>query len=541
MRYAFDDYVLDPALREMRYRGDVVHAEPQVFDLLLYLVRHRDRVITTEELIDTVWEGRHVSESTIRSRINAARRLIGDNGDRQVLVRTVPRKGLRFVGSVAEEEGHSRIHDRDVAPGSGVPIHEDQDATSYLPAGSIAAPGRAGMKPVVAVLPFANLGDDPLQAHLADGFTEDIITILAKHRSLTMIARNSVFAFKGRAGDARQAGGELGADYVVEGSVRRLGDELRITAHLIQTANGQLIWADRFDGPMEGLFELQDEITNTIVASIEPQIGSVERAVAARRRPSSLQAWDRMQLGISHLYRANLQDNLEAQSLLKVACDQDPKLAQAHAHLAYAVLLSMLYFDAEPEAARLAEAEERARLAMELDDQDAMIRFVYGRVLLARRSYADALLELEQAVEINPALAIGHCGVGDSLAYEGRYREAFPYFQRAIELSPHDPQRWAFHAYRALAHLFARQFRLAADWARKATHTPNCHYWPYAHRVAALGHIGEEAECLSALEALLARKPDFNCGLARERLFYIKDPDQLNVYLEGLRKAGTRE
>ena len=538
MQFAFDDYVVDPQLREVRCRDELVHAEPQVFDLLLHLVRNRDRVVTLDELIETVWAGRHVSESTIRNRINAARSLVGDDGGRQGLIMTIPRKGLRFVGHVIEEAGGSGRGDMDATGSSNLQILENQEASRPLPAGPPTTAGRDGTKPIVAVLPFTNLGGDPIHEHLADGLSEDIITILAKHRSLLVIARNSVFAFKGRAGDVRLAGAELGADYVVEGSVRRLGDDLRVTAHLIQTTSGQLIWADRFDRPMEALFDMQDEITNTIVASIEPQIGSVERAVAARRKPSSLHAWDLMQLGISHLYRANFQDNLEAQRLLRSASEQDPTLAQAHAHLAYATLLSMLYFDAEPEETRLAEVQNTASRAMELDDQDAMVRFVYGRVLLTRRSYADALLELEQSVVLNPALAIGYCGVADSLAYEGRYSEAFPYFQRAIELSPHDPQRWAFHAYRALAHLFARQFRLAADWARKATHIPNCHYWPYAHRVAALGHLGEDAKCGPALEALLAKRPGFNCRLARERLFYIKDSGQIDLYVEGLRKAG---
>ena len=539
MQFAFDDYVIDASLREVRCRGEVVHAEPQVLDLLLHLVRNRDRLVTIDELIDTVWEGRHVSESTIRNRINAARKLVGDDGSRQSVIRTVPRKGLRFVGNVTEEAGGALNDGRDAAGSNIFQIHDGQDVSAAVADMLPAAPGREATKPIVAVLPFTNLGGDPLQEHLADGLSEDIITILAKHRSLMVIARNSVFAFKDRAGDVRQAGAELGADYVVEGSLRRIADNLRVTAHLIQTTSGQLIWGNRFDRPIDSLFEMQDEITNTIVASIEPQIGSVERAVAARQRPSSLQSWGLMQLGISHLYRANLKDNLEAQRLLRSACEQDRGLAQAHAHLAYAILLSMLYFDAEPEDARLVEAQELARKALELDDQDAMVRFVYGRVLLARRSYADALQELQQSVALNPALAIGYCGVADSLAYEGRYSEAFPHFQRAIELSPHDPQRWAFHAYRALAHLFARQFRLAADWARKATHIPNCHYWPYAHRVAALGHLAEDDECKSALEALLAKRPGFGRRMARQRLFYIKDTDQLALYDEGLKKAGV--
>jgi adenylate cyclase len=405
-------------------------------------------------------------------------------------------------------------------------IHDGQDVSSPGTDGVQPAPGREATKPIVAVLPFTNLGGDPLQEHLADGLSEDIITILAKHRSLVVIARNSVFAFKGRAGDVRQAGAELGADYVVEGSVRRLGDDLRVTAHLIQTASGQLIWADRFDRPMEALFEMQDEITNTIVASIEPQIGSVERAVAARRKPSSLQAWDLMQLGISHLYRANLKDNLEAQRLLKSACDQDPGLAQAHAHLAYATLLSMLYFDAEPEEPALPKPRnghaERWNWTIRTPWSGSSTGgcFWHGAATPMRcwnsnsrwcstRPWRSAIAAWATRWPMKAATARRFPTSSARSNSARTIRSAGPFMPTARS-----------------AHLFARQFRLAADWARKATHIPNCHYWPYAHRVAALGHLGEEDECVSALEALLAKRPDFNRRMARERLFYIKDPDQ---------------
>lgn len=523
MRYSFQGYMLDSGLRELRHRDGPVPAEPQVFDLVLCLLRNRHRVVGTDELLDTVWEGRHVSESTIRNRINAARKLVGDDGNRQSIIRTVPRRGLRFVADVTEDD----------TAGSAGAAHEAATAAS-----EIGPRIRPDQRPVIAVLPFANLSGDPLQEHLGDGICEDIITILARHRTLTVVARNSVFAFKGRADDVRRTGSALGADYVVEGSVRRADGDLRVTAHLIGTATGQLIWADVFDRRIEDLFEVQDAITHMIAGNVEPQIGSAERERAERKKPSSLRAWDLFQLGTTHLFKATLKDNREAQRLLRLAIEHDPGLAQAHAHLSYAILLSMLYFEVDPEESRLDEALGLARAAMELDDRDAMIRFVYGRALLARRDYADALRELEQAVALNPALAVGFCGLGDSLAYEGRYSESFPYFQRAIELSPHDPQRWAFHAYRALAHLFAGQFRLAADWANKATHIPKCHYWPYAHRVAALGHLGEKEEYEPAVKALLAKRPGFNCRIARERLFYIKDPEQLALYVSGLEKAG---
>src|SRR5262249_12281204 len=155
----------------------------------------------------------------------------------------------------------------------------------------------------------------------------------------------------------------------------------------------------------------------------------------------------------------------------------------------------------------------------ELDDKDGLLRFKYGRALLARRAYGDALAELETAVELNPSLAVIYCGLGDTLAYEGRISEAIPYFQKAIDLSPHDPLRWAFYSYRALAHIFAREFELANDWALRATRIPNAHYWAFAHRVSALGHLERPDERAQGVNDLLQRKPDFSCSFARKRLF----------------------
>jgi TolB-like protein/DNA-binding winged helix-turn-helix (wHTH) protein len=546
MRYAFDEFVLDPALRELRCGDRIVHAEPQAFDLILHLLRNRERVVSQDELLEVVWDGRLVSESTFRSRVNAARRLLGDDGRQQRLIRTVARKGLRFQGEVVEHGIATSQEAEEQRPAAGQGVDDWPATETGAPSGSAGertfpeASDKGDRKPVVAVLPFTNLSGDPDQEHIGDGITEDITTVLVKYRSLLIVARNSAFSFKGRVGDVRQVGADLGADYIVEGSVRRTDGRIRVTAHLIETASGRLIWGDSYDRRVEELFELQDAITAMIASSIEPRIGSEER-LRVERKPGNLDAWDLFHLGISHLFKATRKDNREAQRFLRLAIDHDGALAQAYAYLAYAILLSMLYFDAEPEEQRLAEALELARRGIELDPQDAMIRFVHGRALLATRNYRDALDELETAVEMNPTLAIGHCGVGDSLAYEGRFNEAFPHFQRAIELSRYDPQRWAFHAYRALAHLFAREFHLASSWAQKATCVPNCHYWPFSHRVAALGHLQDSEELEKAVPELLKRRPGFTCGLARERLFYIEDSEQLGLYLEGLRRAGIPE
>jgi tetratricopeptide (TPR) repeat protein len=198
----------------------------------------------------------------------------------------------------------------------------------------------------------------------------------------------------------------------------------------------------------------------------------------------------------------------------------------------------MVYFDADPLETRLAEAVELGRTAVALDEQDALCRFMYGRALIASGRYKDALDELQTAREINPNLAVVHCGLGDSLTYEGRIREAIPFFEAAIGLSPHDPMRWAFLSYRALAHIFAGEFAEAAKWAYKATRVPNCHYWAFSHRVVALAHEGKQHECKAAVGDLLQRHPDFSQTMAERRLFYVKDPKQIASYIDGLRKAG---
>jgi len=184
------------------------------------------------------------------------------------------------------------------------------------------------------------------------------------------------------------------------------------------------------------------------------------------------------------------------------------------------------------------EAVALARRGVELDDQDALTRFGYGRALLARRAYADALAELQSALELNPNLAVVYCGLGDSLTYEGRFGDAIPFFEKAISLSPYDPQRWAFYSYRALAHLLAGEFDAALEWSTKATRVPNCHYWPFAHRVSALGHLDRTKLVADAKAELLQRQPKFSCDFAEQRLFYIKNRGHIERYLEGLRKAG---
>lgn len=523
MRFSFDSCVLDTDRRELLNAGQAVPVEPQVFDLLHYLLRERDRVVSKNELIETVWHGRIVSESTLSSRINAARKAVGDSGEQQCMIRTYPRRGVRFVGRV-EETG---------ANGA---------ATAVAPQPS--AGGRGGeppaAKPRVAVLPFKNMSDDPRLSHIAEGLSEDTIASLSCHRSLDLLSPSPNGSSPAHAADIRAVGTECGAGYVVAGSVRQAGKAARVTAQLFETPAGRHLWSEQHDLALDDAAPSLDQVIARIAASVEREVSAAERIRSQHKPQESLQGSDFLQLGLTHFYRANRDDNLQAQQLFRQAIALDPSLAQARAFLSYSIVLAMVYFDAPVDDRSLEDAIEIAREGTELDDRDAMIRFAFGRAMLARKDYASALAAMRAAVELNPSMAIAHCGLADSLAYEGRFDEALPYFQKAIDLSPYDPQRWAFMSYRSLMHLFAGQFAEAAEWAEKATQVPGAHYWPHAHRVAALGHLGAHAEIPGAVAQLERVKPGFSADFARERLFFIKSESHLRIYLDGLTKAGLR-
>ncbi len=527
MDILFEDFVLAPHRRELNHHGAVVALEPQVFDLLVHLVRHRDRVVGKDELVGAVWAGRVVSDSTIESRISLLRKALGDDGQHQRLVRTYARKGLRFVGEVREDDPADRI---EILSSQGRPI--PVVSTAHWPAGG---------RPTVAVLPLLNLGCDPDQDHVCDGIAADLIALLARERSLLVMSRNSSFALRGQDLDARRLGAALGADYLVEGSFQRAKQRLHITFGLVDARDGRTVWAERYDRDADDIFAVQDDIAAQIAGRVGPEISLCARQRVLRQPPQSLQAWDAFHLGMAHLYKVTRCDNQQAQDWLRRAIGLDPGFAQAHAYLAYAIVLSMLYFEADPRPQRIDEAVAIATESTVLDDRDAVARFALGRALTIRQDYDDAMAELAMATDLNPALAIGWCALADAHAYVGEFEQAFRLFRKAMDLSPHDPMRWAFHSYRALAHLFAGEFENAADFARQAIRMPQCHYWPYVHRAAALGHLGEHSEAREAVAELLRVRPGFSCALARERLFYIRSAPQRDRYADGLRRAGLAE
>src|SRR5262245_61990427 len=275
MRYLFEDYALDTERRELR-RGDAsVAIQPQVFDLLAYVVENRQRVVSRDDLIAQVWDGRIVSESALARCINGARSAIGDSGETQRLIKTLPRKGLRFVGVVREEQASFGL--------AGAPAVETE-----RPVPTLALPDR----PSIAVLPLENTSGDKDQDYFCDGITDDIITELSRFSDLFVIARNSSFQYRGKTIDVRQVGRELGVRYVLQGSIRRVGDRVRISVQLADAVTGTHRWAERYDRQLEDVFAVQDEMARTIAAILAAHVNKAEIERTLQKPPAAWQAYD---------------------------------------------------------------------------------------------------------------------------------------------------------------------------------------------------------------------------------------------------------
>lgn len=515
---SFGPYRFEASSGRLWRGGQELLLTPKAAAVLAVLIARAGQLVSKQDLFATAWADTAVGDDALTSCIRELRRALGDEPKRPRFIETRHRRGYRFMAALSPS------------------ARRDADRGAPRP-----TPAEGGGKPTVVVLPFENMSGDPDQGYFSDGVSEDIITALSRHRSLLVIARGPAFAFKGHPTDSRTVGARLGADYVVEGSVGKIGRRLRIRARLVESETGRYVWSEHYEREVDEVFDLRDEITAAIAGRIEPEVGASERRRVEGRPAEDLDTWDLFHLGQVHFYRFTAEGNLEAQRLWRRAIERGTRQAAVYASLSYAMVLSMIYFDADPADAYLSEAVALARRSVELDDRDALAHFAHGRALLVRQAYQEALAVLQQALELNPCLAVVHCGLGDSLAYEGRFAEAIPHFERAISLSPYDPQRWAFHSYRALAHLFAGDFELAQDWSQKATRMPNCHYWAFAHRVSALGHLEQGAALPLAKAELLERKGDFSRGFARRRLFYVRNARDVELYVEGLRKAGIAE
>ncbi len=410
------------------------------------------------------------------------------------------------------------------------------------PAGALGATDSPPLpdKPSIAVLPFDNMSGDPEQEYFSDGISEDIITELSRFHWLFVIARNSSFAFKGQSVDIREVGRKLGVRYVVEGSVRRTGNRVRITAQLIDAVNDNHMWAERYDRDLEDIFAVQDEVTRSIVSNIEPQLASSERQRAHRKSTDSLGAWECYQRGLWHLYQYQAEDSIEALKFLQRAIELDPNFASAFAGLAFTLYYNVILgFSREP-AADIARALEAGTTAVRVDENDPFAHVALGRVYTAKGEHGAAIQSCDRAITLNPSYASAHFGRAHSLWMSGRPEDAIRSHDEAMRLSPRDPLLWAFQASKAIALILLGRYDEALDWARKAQRQPSTSLWAFMPEVSALGLMGRTEEARAALERVRRLKPDVTCTFATQVLPFSQSADREH-FLRGLLEAGVPE
>ena len=521
MEFRFSDHTLDVERRELRRGRDLIAIEPQVFDVLVHLLLNRDRVVSKDDLVASVWGGRIVSDSTLTSRINAVRKAVGDSGEEQRLIRTIARRGFRFVGEVCAQPA-------------------DEAAQNAAAVDNIPGPPRPALplldRPAIAVLPFVNMSGDPEQEYFSDGISEDIITALSKLRWFFVIARNSSFVYKGKAVHLKQVAEELGVGYVVEGSVRKIGDRLRITAQLNDVTTGSHIWAERYDRDLADVFAVQDEITEAIVAAIEPQIYAAENIRSRRKPPDNLDAWDLVMRALSHYWRVTRQDNVVAQALLEKATSIDSNYGHALGLLATSYMFSAHMGWAD--VARVVPIAERAALAAILaDNEDPWAHLALGCVHLFTRRWDDSLAELEWALQLNPSFSMAQGYYGLALCYCGRWTEGDSAARRALRLSPRDPLSAVYYGIASYAQFIGRNYeeamRLACEGIRRRADFVG------AHRVltAAAGMAGQADVAAAALQELRRAQPNITLAWIAHHM-PIKESAEWEHYLEGFRRAG---
>ncbi|MBR0715031.1 winged helix-turn-helix domain-containing protein [Bradyrhizobium liaoningense] len=448
MLYFFEHYTFDTDRRELLLGAVVVPTTPQVFDLLDYLIRHRERVVSKDDLINAIWKGRAVSDAALTTRLNVARSAIGDSGGEQRLIKTLPRKGFRFVGQVQEAPGRK---------GAAVP-----DGTIEPKRLALALPD----KPSIAVLPFENLSGDPEQEYFADGMVEEIVTALSRNKQLFVIARNSSFAFKGRPVEITQVARDLGVRYVLEGSVRKSGRRVRIAGQLIDAASGSHLWADRYDGALEDIFDLQDQVAASVAGAIAPSVSQAEMERAKRKPTSNLDAYDYYLRGDASHFEFTRDATNRAVGLYERAIALDPQFALAHAALAVTLSSRKAFGWSTDPASDRSQAITYAKTALRLESQDASVLARSALVLTFNSNeveLADSLLN--EAIRLDPNGMSGWMWGGWTKTILGDPRTALDYLQRALRLSPLDPRIAFANEGLAFAHFFLGNYKEGLKFA----------------------------------------------------------------------------
>jgi TolB-like protein len=524
--FRFDEFVLDTDRRELRRGTDTVAVEPQVFDVLEFLIRAREKVVSRDDLLAEVWHGRIVSEATLSSRVNAARTAIGDNGEQQRLIRTLPRKGFRFVGEVIEQTD------------SPSPLVTTVAAMELLPE----AADLEGLS--IAVLPFTNMSADPEQDYFGDGIAEEIITALSRCSGLFVIARNSSFTYKSKPVDIREIGRTLGVNYVLEGSVRRAGERLRIIAQLIDARSGAHLWADKFDGDRSDVFDLQDRITEQAVAAIEPTLRIAEIERRRHSRPSKPDAYDLLLRASGYQHDFTPASMTAALDCLRQALAIDPTYAPAMAAAAYCHAQRHFQGWITPDDTHRGEGLALAHRAIERMPNDPQILWMAAFAIwnLAETQTAkDAAIELfSRSLAINPNSATALALAGWIETMRGQQQAGRALLDRARRLNPLDPHGWFVSGALAIAAIIDENYPEAINWADKALLQNRRFAVALRALAVALVKTGAHERAAQVVEELLTIEPELTVSAFFARI-PVPVESMAKTYADALKAAGLPE
>jgi TolB-like protein/tetratricopeptide (TPR) repeat protein len=529
MTYLFEDYSLDTERRELRRRTDLISVEPQVFDLLLFLVRNRARVVSRDDLIAKVWNGRIVSESALYSRITAARQAIGDSGETQRLIRTVARKGLRFVADVQE------VHSSELKPlvGRQPPPYPIGPATSAAPTKDQPAISRDGGQPAVVVMPFDNLSG-PNDDYLVDGLVEEITYALSRVRDFCVIARQSAFAYKGRLVDAREVKKDLGASYVVEGTVRRNGDRLRISVTMVDAETCSQLWSERYDGVVSNVFEFQDHIAAQVAGTMQPAVRHRQLDLGRRKPPNNLAAYDCVLRGISlHDHgHATAEEAKEAVAWFDRALELDPNYARA---LAWRACAAAHLWPLQPTQEHFDRNMHLVSRALAIDPTDSEAHRIKGALHTFQRQFDPAAYHLKRARDLNPNDAHLLVKGGLYLSYLGEHEEGLNDIDLAVQRNPLHPD-WYWRE-RGIVLFGLGAYREALNALQRCQEDRDL---DHIYQAACLVALGDELLARERIEQLRRARPEIDLRWVGTALLYrcYKNAADLSRLTAFLKTAG---
>jgi len=506
MKYRFGGFELDLAKVELRAEGELRPLEPQVFALVAYLVEHRDRLVSRDELLEKVWEGRMVSDSALASRVKAARKTLNDDGRAQRFIRTIHGQGFRFVAEVHAVHDELRID-------SSADIGRDGAAGDRSP-GSRGDPQR---RPSIAVLPFRLIGDAGPHVAVADALPHDLITELARLRWLFVTARGSSFRLRQPNQDIVEVGRVLNVRYCMSGTFEMVGRSISVTVELAETRDGGVIWAERYTGSIDDIHAMRSEISSKILTALEIQIPLHEAAQAQLTVTENLDAWSAYHLGLQHMYRFNRRDNAIATELFTRAVTQDPLFARAHAGLSFVHFQTAFLGYSDDLATEKALSRSYAQRGLDLDPLDPFVNFTMGRTFWLEGDLERALAWLERATSLSPNYAQGIYARAWTETLSGRELDGREHVDLAMRLSPIDPLFYGMLGTRAFTHMALGEDLEAARWAELAARSPGAHVLIAMVAAVAQALAGQSCEAESWAKEVRKRNPhltreDFFCA-----------------------------